>query len=31
MTYILIALVGVSYIFEYWLLTKINKLYKQVN
>ena len=29
MTYILIALVGVSFIFEYWLLTKINKLDKE--
>jgi hypothetical protein len=26
MTYILIALVGASFIFEYWLLTKIGKL-----
>ena len=26
MTYILIALVASSFIFEYWLLTKINKL-----
>ena len=29
MTYILIALVGASFIFEYWLLTKINKLDKE--
>ena len=29
MTYILITLVGVSFIFEYWLLTKINKLIKE--
>ena len=29
MTYILIALVGVSFIFEYWLLTKIGKLEKR--
>ena len=29
MTYILITLVGVSFIFEYWLLTKINKLNKE--
>ena len=29
MTYILIALVGVSFIFEYWLLTKIGKLDKE--
>ena len=26
MTYILIALIGASFIFEYWLLTKIIKL-----
>ena len=29
MTYILIALVGASFIFEYWLLTKIGKLDKE--
>ena len=29
MVYTLIALVGVSFIFEYWLLTKINKLEKE--
>ena len=29
MTYILIALVGASFIFEYWLLTKIGKLEKR--
>ena len=29
MTYILIALVGASFIFEYWLLTKIGKLNKE--
>ena len=29
MTYILIALVGASFIFEYWLLTKISKLNKE--
>ena len=29
MTYILIALVGASFIFEYWLLTKIGKLTKE--
>ncbi len=29
MTYILIALVGVSFIFEYWLLSKIGKLSKE--
>ena len=29
MTYILIALVGASFIFEYWLLTKIGKLNKK--
>ena len=29
MTYILIALVASSFIFEYWLLTKINKLEKE--
>ena len=29
MTYILIALVGASFIFEYWLLTKIGKLSKE--
>tara|TARA_B100001094_G_C18062549_1_gene735803 strand:+ start:651 stop:968 length:318 start_codon:yes stop_codon:yes gene_type:complete len=29
MTYILIALVASSFIFEYWLLTKINKLNKE--
>ena len=29
MTYILIALVGASFIFEYWLLTKIRKLEKR--
>ena len=29
MTYILIALVGASFIFEYWLLTKIGKLEKE--
>ena len=29
MTYILIALVGASFIFEYWLLTKISKLDKE--
>ena len=29
MTYILIALVGVSFIFEYWLLLKIDKLNKE--
>ena len=29
MTYILIALVGASFIFEYWLLTKINNLSKE--
>ena len=29
MTYILIALVGASFIFEYWLLSKIGKLSKE--
>jgi len=29
MTYILIALVASSFIFEYWLLTKISKLNKE--
>ena len=29
MIYILITLVGVSFIFEYWLLTKISKLDKE--
>ena len=29
MTYILIALIGASFIFEYWLLTKIGKLNKE--
>ena len=29
MIYTLIALVGVSFIFEYWLLTKIGKLNKK--
>ena len=29
MVYILITLVGVSFIFEYWLLTKIGKLDKE--
>ena len=29
MVYILIALVGVSFIFEYWLLSKIDKLSKE--
>ena len=29
MTYILIALVASSFIFEYWLLTKINNLNKE--
>lgn len=29
MTYILIALVGASFIFEYWLLTKISKIEKE--
>ena len=29
MTYILITLVGVSFIFEYWLLAKISKLNKE--
>ena len=29
MTYILISLVGASFIFEYWLLTKISKLDKE--
>ena len=29
MIYILIALVGASFIFEYWLLTKIGKLDKE--
>ena len=29
MVYILITLVGVSFIFEYWLLTKISKLDKE--
>jgi len=29
MTYILIALVASSFIFEYWLLTKINKIEKE--
>ena len=29
MIYILIALVGASFIFEYWLLTKIGKLEKR--
>ena len=29
MVYILIALVGASFIFEYWLLTKISKLSKE--
>ena len=29
MVYTLIALVGVSFIFEYWLLTKVNKLEKE--
>jgi hypothetical protein len=29
MTYILIALVASSFIFEYWLLTKINNLSKE--
>ena len=29
MTYILIALVGASFIFEYWLLTKIGTLSKE--
>jgi len=29
MTYILIALVAFSFIFEYWLLTKISKLNKE--
>ena len=29
MIYILIALVGASFIFEYWLLTKIGKLNKE--
>ena len=29
MIYILIALVGASFIFEYWLLTKIGKLNKK--
>ena len=29
MTYVLIALVASSFIFEYWLLTKINKLDKE--
>ena len=29
MVYTLIVLVGVSFIFEYWLLTKINKLEKE--
>ena len=29
MIYILIALVGASFIFEYWLLTKISKLDKE--
>jgi len=29
MMYILIALVGASFIFEYWLLTKIGKLDKE--
>ena len=29
MTYILIALVGASFIFEYWLLTKIKNLSKE--
>ena len=29
MTYILIALVGVSFIFEGWLLSKVNKLDKE--
>ena len=29
MTYILIALIGASFIFEYWLLTKISKLSKE--
>jgi len=29
MIYILIALVGVSFIFEYWLLTKISKIEKE--
>ena len=29
MTYILITLIGVSFIFEYWLLTKIDKLSKK--
>ena len=29
MTYILIALVASSFIFEYWLLTKISKIEKE--
>ena len=29
MVYILIALVGASFIFEYWLLTKISKLSRE--
>ena len=29
MTYILIALIGASFIFEYWLLTKISKLSRE--
>jgi len=29
MTYILIALVALSFIFEYWLLTKISKIEKE--
>lgn len=29
MTYILIALVASSFIFEYWLLSKVNKLNKE--